>query len=68
MKYSVLRDVTAAKEQQPCCCPQLILRELNSILVETFCFVLLEKDMFIDHASKNTRYNQPLESQIAVQF
>ena len=41
------RDVTVAilatKEQRPCWCPQLILRESNLILLETFSFVLVEK-------------------------
>ena len=43
------RDVTAAilvslnKEMWPCWCPQVISWELNSILMQTFSFVLVKK-------------------------
>ena len=34
----------------PCWCPQLILQELNSMLMQTFSFILTGKD----HVSENT--------------
>jgi len=52
------RDVTAAmlvslnKGTATMLCPQLILRELNSIPMQTFSFVLVE-NMLTDHVSEN---------------
>ena len=55
------RDVTAAmlvtlnKEWQPCRCPQLILWEFNTIVMQMFSLFWL-KNMITDHVGENTIY------------
>lgn len=56
------RDVTAAmlvtlnKEWQPCRCPQLILWEFNTIVMQMFSLFWL-KNMITDHMGENTLFN-----------
>ena len=41
------------KKRRPCWCPQIVLWELNSILLLTFSFPLVE-NMLINHVSETT--------------
>ena len=54
--------VLEQRNRRPCWCPQLILRELNSILMQTLSFVFMEKHVHWSHEWKRPIANHEVNA------